>query len=524
MEWQMSSFRPRTLSEYIQAARRRKFVIAVPALVVIIASFLAIKRLPNLYESSIFIVIEPDAPQGRDQESADIRGRLVTVRQQLLSRARLERLIAKHGLYRDMSERGVPLDRIIEKMRADMDAEVNSTRPDITDAFRIYYRAPAPETARLVVTDLAEELVAENLNAIRSQLDSESEVLRKRVQEMASELSRLESQHRWLIGLRDDAPSLRSQAPVQSAGAQKIALGGLEDQQYKLQQQIADLDQRIAEQRRVVEEQKKGVPRDNPGYSALIARRAELRFERDKLIRDQGLTEKHPRVAQLDSQIAAVEAAIAELKRQEVVAQTPEERELRALESERNRLKVELEVAARALKRQRTIPIVSAAPEPEPRDAASASLARYYFGLKQSYKELIAKLRDVELRREKLGSGSRLFRIVDPASLPLSPIWPNRRILALVAVGLGLMVGIGFGVLAELRNFTKLHTAEDVEYYARLPLLASVPRALLPGQLERQRRKVIVKAALGLVAAAASTFVLSEALMAIRFFEMLSIK
>jgi uncharacterized protein involved in exopolysaccharide biosynthesis len=404
-----------------------------------------------------------------------------------------------------------------------MDVEVSSTRPDITDAFRVYYRAPDPETARRVVTDLAEGLVAENLNAIRSQLDSEFEVLSKRLQEMASELSRLEGEHRWLIGLREDAPPLRSHAPGQSIGAQRMALGQLEDQQYKLRQ-IDELDKRIALERRIVEEQKKNGPRDNPGYAALIARRAELNFERNKLTKEQGLTEKHPRVAQLDSQIAAVEAAMAELKRQEGVVQTPEERELRALEYERNRLKVELEVATRGLERQRAMPVASAGPPPEPRDAASASLARNYLGLKQGYRELIARLRDVELRRERLGPESRQFRVADPASLPLSPIWPNRRILALVAVGLGLMVGIGFGMLAELRNLTRLHTAKDVEYYARLPLLASVPRALLPGQLERHRRIVAVKAALGLGAAAASTVVLSEVLMAIRFFEVLSIK
>src|SRR5258708_6118193 len=124
----MESVRPRNLTDYLRAARRRRLIIIVSACVVAAAGFIAIKRMPDLYESSTFIIVEsPNAESSSDHgaTSIDLPRRLATIRQQVTSRTRLEGIIAKYRLYQDSIDRGARLDDIIAGMRTSIDVEVN---------------------------------------------------------------------------------------------------------------------------------------------------------------------------------------------------------------------------------------------------------------------------------------------------------------------------------------------------------------------------------------------------------------
>jgi uncharacterized protein involved in exopolysaccharide biosynthesis len=310
-----------------------------------------------------------------------------------------------------------------------------------------------------------------------------------------------------------------------------MTIEGLKDQQYKLQQQIADVEQRIAQQRQIVDQQKKTAPmRDNPTYAALIAKRAELQGQRDNLVNRQELTEKHPRVVAINDQIAAIDRQIAELKKQDAggASQTAEMRELASLESERNRLKTELEVTNRAIDRQvanppvtASAPSVSAAPV-QPRSAGSARLAQDYLGLKQTYKEVLSKLQDAELKRQTIGNNKvEQFRVLDQANLPQLPVWPNRRLMAIIALGAGLTIGVGFALLLEVRRFSSLQDAKDVEHYTRLPLLAAIPLTITHAEKKRAARRARVKMALGIVIATVATFALTQILIITNVFALI---
>src|SRR5262249_54486775 len=101
----MDSLRPHTLSDYLRLAGRHKLTIAVPTARFVIASGIAIWQLPNVYESTTFVIVE--SPQGgaaSDRPSIDIGRRLTTIRQQVTTRSGLEELIGKYGLYKKMRE------------------------------------------------------------------------------------------------------------------------------------------------------------------------------------------------------------------------------------------------------------------------------------------------------------------------------------------------------------------------------------------------------------------------------------
>jgi len=415
---------------------------------------------------------------------------------------------------------------------------VSSARPDATDAFAISYRAPNPEIARDVTTELANRLITDNMRAVQSQAAGEIEALAARSGELSAELRSMESKAPWLVSLKEDAIPGPLEAGLRPAGgvsretirAHATDLASLRDQQYKLRQQVREMDGRISEQRHVVQQQKGNpVGRDGSAIGGLIAKRAELQGQRDNYVRAQGLTEKHPRVVALDDQIDAVNRAIAEVRRQEAsaVTQTPEERELSALEFDRNKLKIESEVLDRQLDREQ-----GALPEPNrasarvpdsafPRDAGSARLAQDYIGLRQSYKEVTARIQKARLEAEVIESGKvDRFRIIDDANLPEIPAWPNRRLLIFVSALVGLALGLVSFLLMNLGKIRSLRDAQDVAYYTGLPLLGEIPGMTTPaGQaLERKRRKL--RFAAGAAVAVIAVLALSKVLLLAHFFEL----
>jgi protein tyrosine kinase modulator len=538
----MDSLRPRNLADYFRAIRRHKLAIIAPTVVVLVASYVAIKGLPNIYESSTFIIVE--SPQGeRSEASSDLSRRLTTIRQQVTSRTRLEEIITKYDLYSDSLSKGVRIDDVISHFRSDVVVDVNSSREQSTDAFTITYRATDPETAQKVTEELANELIADNVKAMESAASGEADVLRQRAAQISAQLHDLEEKGPWLLTLKEDTPIMPQMGNGGGQSAQRAAdmrlqqmsIENLKDQQYKLQQQIADLEKRINLQRQIVEQQKKNTPlRDNPVYAALVAKRAELQGQRDNLINRQELTDKHPRVIAINDQMAALERQMAEIRQQEAgnISQSLEARDLASLESERNRLRTELEVTARAIDRQIAnppLPAVASGPvttvTPAQRDAGSARLAQDYLGLKQTYKEVLSKLQDAELKRQTIGSAKvEQFRVLDQANLPQLPVWPNRRLMAVCALAAGLAVGAAFAFLIELRRFTSLQDARDVEYYTRLPLLVAIPKTETPEEQKRTERRAKLRLLLATAVAVVATFALTKLLIFANLFALIGKK
>ena len=535
----MDSLRPYTLADYLRLATRQWLSILIPTAIFVIGSGIAIWQLPDAYESTTFVIVEgPQGSPSSDRPSIDMGRRLTTIRQQVMTRAGLLKLVEKYGLYRKMEERGEPADSIVAAMRADITIDVSSTRPDATDAFAISYRGPSPEVARAVTEELASRLITDNMRVVESQAAGEIDALAARSGELSAELRGMESKAPWLISLKEDSiPEPMEGATRQATGVSRESIKGhtndlanLRDQRYKVRQQIVEMDTRISQQRHIVQRQGENpVGRDGSAIGGLIAKRAELQGQRDNYVKTQGLTEKHPRVVALDDQIDAVNRAIAEVKRHEAssAGQTPEERELSALEFDRNKLKIDSEVLDRQLEREQAAPlesnraVVRVPGSPVPRDAGSARLAQDYIGLRQSYKEVTAKIEKARLNAEVIQSGKiDRFRIIDEANLPEIPVWPNRRLLVFVSALVGLAVGLASFLLLNLRKIRSLRDAGDVIYYTGLPLLGEVPRMTTPAEQALERKRQKIRFAIGAGVGAVAVLALSKVLLIGHFFEL----
>lgn len=513
----MSSRRTRSLSDYYHAGLRHKLLLLTPAFVLAIAVTAAVSKLPNLYKSTAIVAIaNPNISE------PDFGSRLKEFRQQVTSREAVEAVLVKYPATTES----------IESVTATIRQRIN-IEPEPPNTFAVSFRAEDPETARKLTEELASRLAVHSPET-PSTADSSLEALRKRAGEISSRLSELEEREPRLP-LEADYPASSSQ-PVRTAQpsaefirAQQMTIEGLKDQQYKFQQELADVERRITDQRQIVDQQSKGSTlRDNPTYAVLITKRTELQGQRDTLINRQELTDKHPRVLAINDQIAAINRQIDELRRQDatLVSQSPEARELASLLSERNRLKIELEVTSRELVRRSANQAVSPAPAPPPvpRDISKSSLAREYLGLKRAQKEVAAEIQSLEAKSAEAPPVTTQLQPLRPADFPTSPISPDRPLFVLAAVILGLALGAVFVRIAESVRFNSLQDARDVEYYTRLPLLAAIPKTTTAEERRSLRWRANARIFFGAAASIAITVALTKFFIAADIFSLITKK
>ncbi|SEJ52577.1 polysaccharide chain length determinant protein, PEP-CTERM locus subfamily [Sphingobium sp. AP50] len=125
-----------------------------------------------------------------------------------------------------------------------------------------------------------------------------------------------------------------------------------------------------------------------------------------------------------------------------------------------------------------------------------------YAALKAQYDKLAADREEIRLRGDvKTETGSVQFRVIQPPSTPTAPSAPNRPLLLLgvLIVGIGAGVGVAFA-LGQLKG--TFPTAARLEKAIGLPVAGSISQTVSAAQvaIDRQRMKWFAGASGGLAA------------------------
>ena len=117
------SYKP---EDFVQMAWRRKWLIAIPPVVFGIAVTLWARTLPNRYQSDVNILVVPPRVSEKivDQDmNTTLRERLESMKQRLLSRSNLERIIHELNLYPE-ERKTLLMEQIVETMNRDANVTV----------------------------------------------------------------------------------------------------------------------------------------------------------------------------------------------------------------------------------------------------------------------------------------------------------------------------------------------------------------------------------------------------------------
>ena len=137
--------------------------------------------LPSVYRSDTVILVEQQkVPEEYvvANVSVDLQQRLEGMRQQILSRTRLQRIIDQFQLYRDSRRSGNP-DEMIEQMRKDIKTELVEApghRGQLS-AFKISYSAPSARLAQQVNAQLTSLFIDQNIQEQSQRSESTTEFL-----------------------------------------------------------------------------------------------------------------------------------------------------------------------------------------------------------------------------------------------------------------------------------------------------------------------------------------------------------
>jgi serine/threonine protein kinase len=205
------------------------------------AAFLGSYAVPNRYRSEALIYVEPQrVPQVYVTPAAEpgVADRVQAIRQQLMSRTKLEALIKELALYEHERE-GKTMEDLVERTRQDIAITIVPGPEGIDRALNVSFTSATPESAQKV-TDRLSDLVInesmrnrENLTEGTDQfIEATLDDLNRRLAEhelklqarsssraMMREYEELQTRYKKLISMREDART-RASLERRSLGAQ----------------------------------------------------------------------------------------------------------------------------------------------------------------------------------------------------------------------------------------------------------------------------------------------------------------
>jgi uncharacterized protein involved in exopolysaccharide biosynthesis len=195
------------LDHYINLIFKRRWLIIIPfCLAMIVGIYLAI-TLPKLYEASTLIMIEPQRVPSNFVKtivSTNVESRITTIKEEILSRTNLEKIIDKFNLFSDPGSENMFMENKVTNLRSRIEIGVSGNRRRQTlNTFSILFKDANPETTVKIANGLATLFIDENLKIREAQaigtsgfLEDELETMRKRLQDVEEKLRTYRARYR----------------------------------------------------------------------------------------------------------------------------------------------------------------------------------------------------------------------------------------------------------------------------------------------------------------------------------------
>lgn len=464
---------------------RRWLVLAV-AWGICILGWLAIASIPNRYDSRARLLVDVNEILPGEAQLGGGRAQIDQIRETLTSARNMEKVAATTGLLpaganeRDKANVVAMLQKNIKVVpQQDNIFEITSSVAvgSLSDADNAKLASGVLDSLITVFRD--DQLRGGRMNAREGLkfLDAQIADREKALREVEARRAAFEAQN---IGLVAGGAG----SPAQRVDAARAELNQIDSQLVAAQAQLAAANGQLA-----------STPPTIPGVGGVgggVARQ-QLAGAQNELsaMRSRGLTDAHPDVIALKSQIASLKAqADREGSGGGGGMQNPAYASLAAMRAERQATVS----ALTARKSQLTSDIARITAQQIQNPGIAAEYDRIngeYTAFKAQYDKLLAQREQVRLRGEvQTETDAIRIELLDPPSKPTSPAAPNRPLfLTLVLLaGLGGGVGAAFG-LSQVR--TSYATAARLERASGLPVIGSITE-VVTAERQLDRRKKLV--------------------------------
>jgi polysaccharide chain length determinant protein (PEP-CTERM system associated) len=474
----MAPQRELTTEDYINILRRRWPIIAILAVVGGGFGFGATNFLPKRYTSETLVLVEQPTISNIPQVvSSNTSERFASMQQQILSRSRLEPVIHQFNLYSEDVNR-VPMEDLVGRLRTAINVTpvqpMAQTRAEGLPGFTISVTFSEPNTAQQICSTVTSMFEEEDLKTQQDKAKLATNFLVKQLEEAKAKLdeqdARLAAFQRGHLGsLPDDRTT-----NLNVLGGLASQLDATTQALSRTQQDKTFAESSLAQQLEAWQATLDG--RNPETYEQQVATlEAQLAALKSKY------TDDHPDVVKLKRDLAAARK-MAEANDQGTGAEKPakaaaEPSQIQALRAQIHQYDSLIqEQTAQQEEIRRRIATYQARVESTPAvEQEQRELTRDYQTAVEGYNDLLK-------RRDQAQMGSDLqqqqqgeqFRVLDPASLPDKPSFPDPMKFGLGGFGGGVACALGLILLLEMRD-TSVRSDKDVEALLHLPVLAVVP-------------------------------------------------
>lgn len=490
-----------TPEEIVAMVWRRKWVILLPFLTVAVSVWCWTRTLPNSYRSETMILVVPQRVPESYVKSAvteKIEDRLGAIREQILSRTRLEAIINDLDLYQDL-RRTYLMEDLVEQMRDDI--EITVARDD---SFRVSYVSSQPVTAMKVTERLAQLFIDQNLR--------DREVLAQGTNQFLN--SQLDDARRRLVEHEKKLEDYRRLHTGELPSQLETNLTAVNNMQLQVQQ-LSESINRDRDRAQLIERAIADLtsPDANPEVSTAIIgsdsnlpsgtaqqqlaaaqlalRNMELRLkpEHPDILRMKRLIRELQKKAEAEAMEAPLSPGAPGVRSSSPVEAARQSKltDLRNELESINKQVAQKEAEQQRLKAQMTTYQARAEAAPA-RETELTELTRDYDTLQKLYTGLLSKSEESKMAANlESRQGGEQFRILDPARVPQRPFSPNRPRLDALGALVGLAIGFALAVVLEYRD-TSLKTDDDVLTALTMPVLAMIPMMTTRADIRRRHR------------------------------------
>ncbi|HEU4684719.1 MAG TPA: hypothetical protein VFS39_09495 [Nitrospira sp.] len=522
----------KTFEDYIALFRRRRRIMVMVGGGLLAVSLAIAFAWPSTYKSTATILIEEqEIPSDlvRSTITSYADQRIETIKQQVMSRTTLWKVVEQYDLYRDL-RRSNPAEEIVNRFIRDIEVEVISA--DVVDkrtqhptkatiAFTVAYQNRSPDLAQKVANELTSLFLGENLKSRERQAQETTAFLQQEAEHLAAhigevdekiaafkqkakgalpelmalnqqllnqadrELIDIDQQIRTLEERRNylegELATIKPNTPIISVSGERILdsaerLRALRAQYAAASATMAPDHPDIIKMKQEIEalEREAGRrPEIEDAVKALVDARATLATFSTRLGKD------HPDVVQARRKIETLEEEVRRLratpgKPADVKPENPAyinlQAQLKSAVSSLEALRKTREAVKGRL--QDYASRLERTPELEP---DYLFLTRDRDTSAQKYQDIRSRLLEAKVSEglEVQRKGER-FSLLDPPSLPERPDKPNRPAIVVVGLVLALAGGCGAGIALETFD-RSIRTAEQVGQLTQAFPLAVIP-------------------------------------------------
>ncbi len=477
----MLGHRALTMQDYKTILKRRWWIIAIPAIIFpVVGVGISYLVQPQYVSQTLVLVEQQKVPESyvRAVVTEDLNGRLATMREQILSRSRLQPIIERFNLF---SNGKLSMDDRIDLTRKNIGItpiQSDIARTSGLPGFYISFKANDARTAQLVCGEIQSLFVNENTSDRTSAAAGTTDFLKGQLADAKAKLDEQDERLRQfqqtymgkLPGAEASNFNMMSTLNTQLDAATQ-ALSRMEQDKAYMESQLAIQIQNQASQN--PQHGGLGPQGEEAELQSLLAQEADLTSR---------YTDDYPDVVSVKRKIVELRQKIATAPPPTPAVAAPSTaRTIEPLGIQQIRVQIRAMDQGIAQKKHDQSMIQTQLHTYQERVASSPQVEEEYKAITRDnqmaqafYDSLLAKMNDskmaTDLERRQQGEQ---FRVMDEPNLPESPAFPKRQVF----LGGGLAAGLGLGLLiVALLEYmdTAVRSERDVWAFTKLPTLGII--------------------------------------------------